>query len=85
MTLHPQDIFDVYGDYSHIHPVSVGEAVQKFRQHYKDYFAASVLLGTALKKGESTVETRKASYELWKKKQTEVEILLFRSIMGEGA
>ena len=82
---HPQDIFDVYGEYRHIQPVFVEEAIQKFRQHYKDYFAASVLLSTALKKGESTVETRKASYELWKKKQTEVEILLFRSIMGEGA
>ena len=82
---YPQDIFDVYGDYPHIHPVSVNEAIQKFKHFYAEVLpTASKELIAALKRKESTVESRKEQEAALDKQKTEVEILLFRSIMKEN-
>lgn len=82
---HSQDIFDVYGDYPHIHPVSINEAIQKFKHFYIEVLPdASKNLTAALKRKESTVESRKAQEAALDKQKTEIEILLFRSIMKEN-
>ena len=82
---HSQDIFDVYGDYSHIHPISVKEAIQRFKHFYTEVVpTASKQLTIALKNKNSTVESRKAQEAALDKQKTEIEILLFRSIMREN-
>ena len=82
---HSQDIFDVYGDYPHIHPVSIKEAIQKFKHFYEEVLpTSSKELIAAFKIKESTVESRRAQEAALDKQKTEIEILLFRSIMKEN-
>lgn len=76
----PVDIFDVYGEYTHVDPVPVLEAVVAFRKFHQERMAH--YRDKSLYIGEGAYERRKADREKWSKLREEAEILLFRSVLA---
>jgi len=80
----PVDHFDVYGEYTHVDPVPVPEAIARFKKYWSDYKANIRGHRKELYEGDGAAERRKADRELWEQRRMETEICLFRSIVDEA-
>ena len=79
---HPIDIFDVYGEYTHVEPIPVLEAVANFNKFHQERMKNFSTHDDSLYVGEGAYKRRKESQEKWEKLRQEAEILLFRSVVA---
>ena len=79
------DIFDVYGEYPHVHPTSVEQAVAEFRELWstglREYQRKTA---EDLKAGVSSVASRAADRKAWMVRVEETQLRLARSIMASA-
>ena len=79
------DIFDVYGEYPHVHPTSVEKAVAEFRELWSTGLREYQLKSAKdFEDGTTSVESRAKIDREWMARVEEVQIRLARRIMASG-